>query len=159
MKNLKYNQAVENLTEAVNIAMEVIKDYPPKELNDVQRNHVINVYAEWKEGIINPEPKFDNMASLKYSIDAVFTYFQEDKGHTIDKFWEKIKEANLPYKRENKLAKILKRKKIKNDFEYDFIIDVIVPYQQEGLISEDELMLLKQLIGDFEMKSIKIKKK
>jgi hypothetical protein len=153
MKNLKYKQAVENLTEATNIAIQVIKEYPPKELNDFQWNHIINVYYEWKEGIVNPEPKFDNMGSLKYSIDAVFTYFQEDKGHTVDKFWEKIKEANLPYKRENKLAKILKRKRIKDDIEYDFVIDVIIPYQQEGLINEDEVVLLNNLIADFEIKS------
>lgn len=68
-------------------------------------------------------------------------------------FWGKIKEAKLPYKRENRLAKILKRKKIKDDMEYDFIIDVLVPYQQEGLINEDEVFLLNNLIGDFENKT------
>ncbi|WP_218918533.1 hypothetical protein [Flectobacillus major] len=93
------------------------------------------------------------MASLKYSIDEVFTYFQEGNGQTVEKFWEKIKEAGLPYKRENKLVKILKRKRIKDDIEYDFVIDVIVPYQEEGLISADEVALLNQWIGDFEEKN------
>ncbi len=153
MKNLKYNEAVENLIEAVSIAIQVIKDYPPKELNNTQLHHVINVYSEWKADIVNPKPKFANMSSLKYKIENVFTYFQEDKGETVEMFWQKIKEAELPYKRENKLAKILKRKRIKDNIEFDFVTDVIVPYQQEGLITEDESMLLKQYIGNFEMKN------
>lgn len=44
MKNIKYLQAVENLIEAVNIAIQVLKEYPPKELNEKQFNHIINVY-------------------------------------------------------------------------------------------------------------------
>lgn len=110
------------------------------------------VYSGWKDELINPQPQYANMASLKYSIDEVFTYFQEGNGQTVEKFWEKIKEAGLPYKRENKLVKILKRKRIKDDIEYDFVIDVIVPYQEEGLISADEVALLNQWIGDFEKK-------
>ena len=47
------------------------------------------------------------------------------------------------------MAKILKRKKINNDIEYDFVTDVIVPYQQEGMITEEEVILLKYLFGEF----------
>ena len=82
-------------------------------------------------------------------------YVSENKNeinHFIDvyKEWKEIKAQNLPYKRENKLAKILKRKKINNIHEYDFVIDVIVPYQQEGLINEEEVVLLNKWLGDFE---------
>jgi hypothetical protein len=45
------------------------------------------------------------------------------------------------------LVKILKRKKINNKAEFDFIIDVRVPYQQEKLINID---LLNKLISEFE---------
>jgi hypothetical protein len=56
----------------------------------------------------------------------------------------------LPYKRENRMAKILKRKKIINDIEYDFVTDVIVPYQQEGMITEEEVISLNTYLGDYE---------
>jgi len=68
----------------------------------------------------------------------------------VDYFWQEIKLAGLDFKRENKLGKILKRKKINNRIEYDFIIDVFVPYQQEGLISGDEVELLNKLLADYE---------
>lgn len=156
MKNLRYLEAVKNLTNAINIAIEVFQKYPPKELDDVQLNHIINVYSNWGKEVISPEPKYDNLASLKYSIEAVFTYFQEGSGVTVEEFWVRIKEAQLPYQRVNKLTKILKRKKIKNDIEYDFIIDVLVPYQQENLISDNDVILLNQMIKEFENRKVKL---
>ena len=48
------------------------------------------------------------------------------------------------------MAKILKRKKINNDIEYDFVTDLIVPYQQEGMITEEEVILLNAYLGKFE---------
>jgi len=79
--------------------------------------------------------------------------FQEGSGNHVEAFWKEIKNAGLPFKRENKLVKILKRGKIKNALEYDFIIDVLVPYQQEGLLTQEEVVLLNQMIGEFENKN------
>jgi hypothetical protein len=53
------------------------------------------------------------------------------------------------------MQKILKRKKIINDIEYDFVTDVIVPYQHEGMITEEEVILLNTYLGDFEKKAKK----
>ena len=153
MKSTIYKQSVESLSKAIDIAIDVVKIAPLKDFREQDRQQFISVYLEYQHKILNPLPQYANMTSLKYSINDIFTYFQECGGQTVEMFWQKIKEAELPYKRENKLAKILKRKWIKDDIEYDFVVDVIVPYQQEGLITEDESMLLKQLIGGFEMKN------
>jgi hypothetical protein len=59
---------------------------------------------------------------------------------------------NLPYERENKLEKILSKRKIKNRQEYDYVIDTMVPFKQEGIISDSDFELLNQLIGEFERK-------
>ncbi len=53
------------------------------------------------------------------------------------------------------MTKIMKRKKINNTHEYDFVIDVIVPYEQEGLITLDEVVLLNNLISQFELRNKK----
>ncbi|MNJ03586.1 hypothetical protein D3C73_1639680 [compost metagenome] len=53
------------------------------------------------------------------------------------------------------MEKIFKRKKINNVREYDFVIDVIVPYQQEGLIDQQEVALLNDLILEFESRKKK----
>ena len=138
MKEDKYLDGVVNLCKAIDIAIESFQKYPPKIWDDKTTNHFINLYKEWKEERLNAELKFRNISSLKYDYLNVFTIFQESAGDGVNYFWNKIKEHNLPYKRENKLGKILKRQKIKNDKEYDFLIDVMIPYKQEGIISDDE---------------------
>lgn len=147
-----YKEKAKNLSQAIDIAIATIQEIPPKGFNKSHIEQFIDTYLDAKNKAINPEPQFANTKSLKYIIDEVFTYFQEASGETVNVFWKRINENELPYKRKNKLAKIFKRKKIKNKTEYDFVIDVILPYQQEGLINEDEVSLLNTFIKDFEEK-------
>ena len=102
---------------------------------------------------MNPKPQFRNLQSLTQLKNAFFTYYQEGAGEDIEAFWKKVKERQLDYKRENKLLKILKRQRIKDQHEYDFITDVIVPYQQEGLISDEEVRKLNEFLADYELSS------
>lgn len=150
MSDTKYNESAKNLIIATSIAIETLKKYPPINWDDDTVKDVVNTYYEFKSNIENSKPEFRNLKSLKYDIEAVFTYFQEASGECVEQFWKEIKAQNLPYKRENKFAKILKRKKINNIHEYDFVIDVIVPYQQEGLINDEEVVLLNKCLGEFE---------
>lgn len=146
----KFQEKKENLVKAIEIAIDVFQEFPPLDLEKNHIDHFIKVYLGYKNSVINPEPRYDNSKSLAYTHDDIFTFFQEATGETVDKFWEKITENNLPYKRENKLKKILKRKKIKNDIEYNFIIDVFVPYIQTGVINEEEIELINDMIAKFE---------
>lgn len=155
MKIDKYQEQADNLSKVIDIAIDIIKKYPPKGWDEKVISHVVANSLEIKEGVLNPEPQFRNLKSLKYSIEAVFTKFQEMHGVFVEEFWKEVKAQNLPYKRENKMLKILKRKKINNIQEYDFVIDVIVPYEQEGLINHDEVILLNDLITQFETRKKK----
>ncbi|MGC4040316.1 MAG: hypothetical protein QM710_05900 [Flavobacterium sp.] len=155
MKEDKYFQKSKDVALAIDLAIEAMTNYPPKILSSDSLNHTISVYADYKESALNPEPRYRNLKSLSYISNDILVYFQEAGGKDVDEFWKKIKEHDLPYKRENKLLKILKRKKINNDIEYDFVIDTIVPYQQEGLINDDEVLLLNSFIKDFEDKAKK----
>ncbi|MBF4466833.1 hypothetical protein [Flavobacterium sp. LC2016-12] len=150
MKIDKYKEASENLAKAIDVAVETLKKKPPKDFDEAQTLHFANCYLKWKEDALNPEPQFRNLSSLKYVVEDVFTYFQEGHGECVEEFWKEIKAQNLPYKRENKMIKIIRRKKIKDIHEYDFVIDVIVPYEQEGFINHDEVILLNDLTAQFE---------
>jgi hypothetical protein len=151
MTDNKYTQSVDNLCKAIDIAVSVLQEYPPKGFNPSHVTNFVNAYLDFKNRAENPEPQFRNLKSLSYVINDVFIYFQEGSGDTVNAFWDKVKELNLPFKRENKLAKILKRKKINNKIEFDFVIDVLVPYQQEKLIDKDDVDLLNKLIAEFEL--------
>ena len=112
----------------------------------------LKFYNDRKERLLNAEKKFQTLQSLKYDIEDIFTYFQEAAGPDVDEFWRRIKEANLPYERENKLEKIMKRGRIRNDIEYDYVIDTIVPFQQEGILSDEDVKKLNEMIEKFENK-------
>ena len=155
----KCEEQANDLAKAIDIAVSAIQKFPYKDWSEANILHIINTYNSWKEDALSPEPKYKNVKSLSYVVDSAFTWFDEGSGEGVDYFWENIKLANLPYKRKNKLASVLKRQKIKNQTEYDFIVDVIVPYQQEGLIGEEEVVVLNKLLAEFESRQSKKEKK
>lgn len=48
------------------------------------------------------------------------------------------------------MTKILKKNKIASRDEYDYVIDKIVPMQQEGFLTKKEQVKLNELIDKFE---------
>lgn len=152
MGKSNYDDEVLVLAKAVDIAIEAVQKFPPKELTQANLNQFISAYEDFKKTALTAEGKFRNMQSLKSIRASALIYFQESAGEAVNYFWQQITDQNLDIKRENKLDKILKRGKIKNRIEYDFIIDVIVPYQQGGLISETDVIKLNEMISAFEKK-------
>jgi hypothetical protein len=148
----KYIQKANDLLKVSDIAIEVIKKFPPKDFNPNHIETFVNGYVEFKNRIENTEEQFKNLKSLSYVENDKFTYFQEGNGKAVNEFWIKIKEFNLPFKRINKLPKILKRKNIKNRIEYDYVKDVMIAFKQEKIITDDEVNLLEDLLKDFEEK-------
>lgn len=148
-----YEHEAQYLADATTIAIDVLKANRPQEWEKEQIDLVINFYIDCRERILNPLPEYANLRSLKYLQQDVFTLFQESSLPFVAPFWEKIKEKNLPYKRENRLAKILKKGKIINRQEYDYVVDTIVPFRQQQLITEEEATLLNKYIGNFEERS------
>jgi hypothetical protein len=140
------------LAKVIDISIDSFKKYPPKDLTSAQIDQIKNTYLGYKHDILYPHPQYENLKSLRYSINDIFIYFQESSGSDVEYFWQQIIKNELPYKRENKLLKILKRQKIKNDIEYNYLIDVLVPYIQQGIINIHEEVILKKLIVEFETK-------
>ena len=161
MASKKYIEARDNLIKAIDLANEALLKYPNgKEKQEFVYDGISYTVLEWtikwlnevKKRRLNEEKKYETLQSLKYSIEDVFTYFQEAAGPDVDEFWRRIKEANLPYERENKLEKIMTRGRIRNDIEYDYVIDTIVPFQQEGILSNEDVKKLNEMIEKFERK-------
>lgn len=161
MASKKYIEARDNLIKAIDLANEALLKYPNgKEKQEFVYDGISYTVLEWtikwlnevKKRRLNEEKKYETLQSLKYSIEDVFTYFQEAAGPDVDEFWRLIKESNLPYERENKLEKIMTRGRIRNDIEYDYVIDTIVPFQQEGILSNEDVKKLNEMIEKFERK-------
>ena len=152
-KRRTYKEEVEKLCKAIDISIETYKTYPPKDWTPEIINMVTSNLEKDKLSRIETEPKFKTLASLKYDAEAVFTYFQEATGETVEYFWEKIGEADLDYKRENKLEKILNRGKIKGRIEFEYVTDMIVVAEQVGLTSKEETIKLSVMLGQYESRN------
>ncbi|AYB33476.1 hypothetical protein D4L85_24085 [Chryseolinea soli] len=152
MSKKSYEEQAEVLSKAIDIAIESVKKFRPKDLRDSDIAQFISVYESSKADILDPNFKFKTLRALEDTKNGILIYFQEGSGPDVNFFWDRIREEKIEYKRVNKMAKILKRKRIANRMELDFVIDCIVPYQQEGLINEGESKMLKKMIGDFEKK-------
>ena len=152
MTKANYTEEADRLAKAIDIAIEAFQKFTKKDWDEKVVQHCVKVYSEIKDSCVNPETKFKTLGSLRYSINDVLTYFQESSGQDVEYFWQQVKLQELGYKRKNRLSKILKRNRIKDQTEYDFIIDVLVPYQQEGIITPDEVIAINQMIQKFESK-------
>ena len=145
------------ISKAIDIAVEAFKKYPIDKLSVAQNEHIIKCYLEWKDKALNPEPRYKLLASLKYTIQDVFSYFNESSGADVEYFWLKIEQQQLGYERNNILAKIFERGKIRGRIEYEFATDVIVVYEQMGKITADEVLKLGAMIGNYEKPKTKKK--
>jgi hypothetical protein len=152
MTKFSYEDHAKELGAAIDIAIESVKKYPPINHKPEHVDHFVNTYLKFKIDVLNPKDMYRNSKSFAYLKEEVLFYFQEASGDTVNYFWNRIKESKLNFKRENKMAKILKRQRIKNGIEYDFVIDVLVPYIEEGLLSDKEVNQLNKYILEFENK-------
>lgn len=146
------NYAVEaaKLATAIDLAIAAFKKYPPK---DFEKDHLLQVvqgYTEMKMQALNPAPEFKNMVALNYLVQDALTYFQEGVGEAVTYFWKQLAEANLGFVREDKLRKVIGRKRIKGRAEYDLVTDTFIAAEQEGRISQEEARVLSRMLGDFE---------
>lgn len=147
----KYEQQADKLVKAIDIAEQVIKE--SIDFVDELRKPMLTFGTVTKQNAKYPEPKFRNLTSLKYLETAFFTFWNESEGVDVDKFWDKVYQSKLGYVRKDEIHDVLKRKKIKNIHEFDFITDNIVVYQQAGRLSQEQVIELNKYIGDFEQKS------
>lgn len=150
-----YDIEVLKLVRAIEIAIESYTSYPPEFFTKENIEQIVGIHQDWKNSILNRESKFRNMASLKYDIQNVFTFFQEGQGRTVEFFWERLAKEDLGYQREDKLRKIIENNKIKNLIEYNLVIDSILAAEQLGRITRTESIQLSNLIGEFESRKKK----
>lgn len=150
MPKRSYADEAKLLAQAIGLAIEAFKSHPPLGWENGQVEHCVAVYTEYKTDVLNPQPQYHNLQSLKHIHDAAFTYFQEGSGAAVEHFWQQIKAQALPYERQNKMAKILKRQKITNQTEHDFVTDTMIAYLQNGMITQAEVVLLNSYLHAFE---------
>jgi hypothetical protein len=144
----KYEEQANKLAKAVDIAEQVIRQ--SADFNSDLVKPMLDFGTKVKHMALNPEPQFKKLVSLKYLENDFFIFWNESTGPDVAKFWDRVFESKLGYDRKDAIQAVLKRKKIKNIHEFDFITDNIVVYKQTGRLRQDQVNELNKYIGEFE---------
>jgi hypothetical protein len=146
--NSIYEKKANQLVRAIDIADQVISESLtiPADL----KKQLLFFSSKTRSMALNPEPQFKRVASLKYLENDFLIYWNETAGVDSDKFWQLISGGGLEYKNKNTMQDILRRNKIKNVQEYDYIIDNIVVAEQTGSITNNQVIQLNNLLAEFE---------
>lgn len=151
-KRRQYEEEAQKLARAIDLAIEAFEKECPPDFQAQHQAHLISTYGDWKRQCLNPEAAFRNLASLKYLVESVFTYFQEASGNTVEYFWRRIQEEELDFKREDKLAAILHRGRIRNRHEYELVIDRMPLNTEKEPSVSDLTNKLNQMLAQYEKK-------
>lgn len=150
-KKLTYQDRAERLAKIVDIAESVIKGSDI--LSDDTKSGKLQWGRQIKEMALNPEPQFKRVASIKYLEDDFLTYWNEASGPDVEKFWSTLNNGGIDFERKDIIKAILKRGKIKDIYEYDYVIDNIVVAEQLGRINNGQVDELNRFLGEFEQKN------
>ncbi len=146
-----YEERANELVKAIDIAEQVVSE--SSTLPASIKEPLLFFSSNTRKLALNPEPQFRKVASLKYLEHDFLIYWNETAGPDSDKFWQLIASAGLQFKKKDAIQDALRRNKIKNIHEYDYVIDNIVVAQQTGSINTEQVIQLNTLIAEFEARN------
>jgi len=107
----------------------------------------ISLYEGWINDL--KQPNITKVA-LNYFENDFFTYYNEGSGEDVEMFWKAIKEEGLPFERKDIIGKILKKKKLSKHEDYEYIMDVIQSFYEEGKLTDEDVAKLNKFVSDYE---------
>jgi len=152
MASSKYLEKRNQLLRAIDIAIEVYTTLPSNKLKPVEQELCLKSCDILKLELLHSEPRFQNLASLKYDEQELFTKFNEFNDNCVELFWKRIHEENLPFVRKDLLIEIIRRGKIRNHNEYDVVVDTAFNRFEEGKLSSMQMSQVNEMIADYEKK-------
>lgn len=150
-KRQSYQERAEMLAKAVDIAESVIKE--SSTLSEDVKSHMLQWEQQVKQMALNPKKQFKRVASIKYLENDFLTYWNEATGPDVEEFWSMVARSGIVYKRKDVLGAILKRGKIKDIHEYEYLTDSLVVEQQTGRINRDQANELSRFLEEFERRN------
>jgi hypothetical protein len=141
----KYLARAQAFAEAIDIGTLIAKAEPSVAWQEWE--------ALFKSPAISPEPAFASLKSLAYLEDAFFTHWNEASGAYVEHFWQQVAERGLPFQRRELVRDVLTRGRIRNEMEYQTIVDSWLILQQSGRISEAEAQRLSSMMEKFEQRA------
>ena len=117
----KYVARAKAFAEAIDLAISVRK----AALGPKADARMTKFEKETKAMVLNPQPAFAKLASLKYLEAAFFTYWNESSDPHVTRFWREVGKRKLPFHRRDWAKEPLARGRITSQVEYEVVTDAI----------------------------------
>ncbi len=153
---MTYQERADRLAKTADIADKIIRD--SNTIPEASKHQFLNWGQLVKDKALNPEPPFRKVVSIKFLENDFLIYWNESEGPDIDKFWKELNEKEIDFERKDIIQLVLKRKKIKNIHEYNYVTDNIVVAEQIVRIDKEQVAELNRLLSEFEQRQTKNKK-
>ena len=145
---LTYQDRAQRLSKIIEIAEAIIKT--SNTLSEDLKSHMLQWGEQVKYMALYPEPKFKRVGSIKSLENDFLNYWNEATGPEVEMFWSTLNNNNIQLERKDIFKAILKRRKIKDLSEYDYVIDNIVICEQLRKINNEQVIELNKFLEDFE---------
>jgi hypothetical protein len=148
---LTYEQHAEKFARAVDIGLKILEE---ADISPRDKERLIRLAESDKEMALNPPPIYKKVASLNCIIAEQLYYWNEEKGRHVEQFWDELAKNGIDYKRKDIFKTVLKRSRINNLQEYDYILDEILVAHQSHRLTTEELEKLNELLLNYEQKKV-----
>ena len=125
------------------------------EIPEEEKQREPRIILSDKDMALNPLPQYKRIDSLKCIEAEHFWYWNEKSGPHIREYWKAISKAGLPYKGKDIIALVLKRGRVKDIYEFDFLKDELFVAEQTKRLTSAEAQTIKAAMVKFEFKDQK----
>ncbi len=147
-----YEQHADRLAKVIDIGYRIISE---SEIPLEDKARLLRMCKLDKESALNPAPIYKRVGSLRCIESEHFYYWNETQGAHIEKFWLELKRNGTQYERKDIFKSVLKRNRINNRQEYDYIIDEMLVAEVNKRITMEEYKKLNEMLLVYEKKHTK----
>ena len=135
------------LRKAIAISADVIRN--SKSFGSTQKETMLSGLESIRQ-LSSAAPSTKTGKSLAYIEQAVVQPWNEVANEDAEKFWQAATAAGLEYERRDVLRDVLSRKRIKDQPEFEVIVDTVDASEDSGKITGEEAAALRKMIVAFE---------
>ncbi|MCD8164990.1 MAG: hypothetical protein LUE93_01940 [Bacteroides sp.] len=146
----KYAEKAQESLKLIEFALNALDLYGKEEWNPVWIGLFRESCLAFRDSILLAPEEEKNLRSLTWKNEQFFNFINMFSGEAVNRFWQRVREEELPFERRNMLLPILKRKKIETAYDYDMVSRSVLAYFQEGLINEEEVVNLYTYMKEYE---------
>jgi hypothetical protein len=142
-----YATRAAQLASAIAISENLIRD--SKSFSPEQKQIMLTGLESMRRMMADAKPASKTVRSLAFIEQAVVQPWNETSNEDAEKFWQASASAGLDYVRRDVLRDVLSQKRIRDQPEYEVVVDTVDANEDSGKITAAEAAALRRMINAF----------